>query len=277
MNPKLYKQQNQQTTLAGDECPALLIWYTGPGAATFTWNATKFTFNVDAAADTSVNTGGTVDGEITDAEAATLGAVVDLINADSDGYWHARLVGAFRDDDTTDLKEVTSSAVTANGIATGNGAKLGCVCWDTDDLDAGPRIACFGPEADDSLAGAARLSAGNPYRNRDIADDDLETIAPLKTMARLTRLKATLGDGGTGPLTIAVYSAAQGDTAATARLLYSRTFTEDTQAIEEFNPPAELQSDFGERLVVVASSGAAFDAVNVVAVGGYGDPGELAA
>lgn len=277
---KFIKRQTHTATLTGDETPALQVWYTGTAAATFVWNATKFQFLEDASLDTSVNTGGTTDGEITDAEAATLGAVVALINADTDGHWHARLVAADTGADTTDLLAVTSSAVTANGIASGGGAVKGCVAWDHTDLGAAIFCGCIGPEMDDSLNMAARCSAsGLRNRRRDINDDDVAEVgAVIDTTARIYQITATLGDAGpTGPCKLLVYSLAQGDTLASGTLVATLpTFTNDTEATVTYEPPADLRSDYGERLVVLATDGASFDNLTVQIVGAYGDPGELA-
>jgi len=280
---KTIKQQNPYiSALTGDEAVAMLIWNTGPDGGQVIWNATKFTF-YDASTgtdlDTSLNTGGTADGEITDAEAATLGAVVDLINADTDGYWHARILSGFRDSDTSDLLAVTVSVVGPNGIASGGGALKGGVAWDLSDLGAVPYIACIGPEMDTDLPGAGRVSTSNVRNRRDVLDDGFGAgLAVLETVARLYGFSITTGNGAQSTVTLNVYSANQATAgAATATLLYSVALTDDTlmDKTTTFAPPADIQSKLGERLVIMLTSSHANDNLRFQAIGSYGDPGQI--
>ena len=220
-----------------------------------------------------------MDGEITDVEAATLGAVVTLINADTDGYWHARIVSGFTDSDTSDLLEVTSVAVTENGITSGTGAKNGGICWDVSDLVDDPFVGSIGPEMDTDLPAAARVSASNVRNNRDVLDSGFGSgLAVMETVARLYGYTITAGNGSGSSIYVNVYSAKQSDTRATATLLYtSEALTEDTllDKTNKFPPPTEIQSKQGERLVLSLLSGTQLDALQCQFMGAYGDPGQI--
>lgn len=274
-----YKQQQFQATQAGDQACCVLIWYTGAGVAQITITDTPaFTFTLNSVADARVNG----DGTISDAQAPTLGALVDLINASTGSDWHAALCAAFRDGDTTDIKPITISTVTANGIQGANGAVLGGIGWDFEEEDATPfdvQVMCFGPESDTDLIDmGARQSASNTRQTRDIADVGFGLgLRPSDKIARLFRLLFTLGNGSAGAISISVYAALQSTaTAAAARLLYQYTATEDTQAELLFNPPADLQTRPGERIVIQCNAASAeFDALTVFGVGGYGPAGNI--
>lgn len=277
MGVALVKQLNQRVTLTGDEEVAVNVWYTGAARGEITWDATKFSFEEDDSLDASVNTGGTTAGEITDAEAATLGAVVDAINGDTDGNWHANIAAGFRDSDTSDLLAITETTVTRDGIQGATGAVKKGVGWDQSDLSTDLFVACIGAEADNNTGGAGRASESNIRRQRDVGEtatfgDDLN---PLDTMGRVYQFLATVGSA-TGVMGITIYSAKQSDDLSDAAVLYNVALAEDTEKDVKFTPPADLQAAFGERIVVVIDSDVAFDAVDVRVIGAYGEPGPLA-
>lgn len=280
-----YKQQQFLATQAGDQACAVLVWYTGTAAATITVSDVPlFTFQVGGVDDATVNPLGVTPGRITDAEAATLGALVDLINATSNtSHWHASLCAAFRDGDTTDVKPITIIAVDRTGITGATGAVLGGIGWDFEEADATPfdvQVMCFGRESDtDIIDCGARQQASNTRKTRDKADANFgESLIPSDMIARLFRLVFTLGNAsGAGGITVNVYAALQSTaSAAAARLLYSYTATEDTQAELLFDPPVDLQTRAGERIVIGLVVGTTeLDNMTVFGVGGYGPAGNL--
>lgn len=278
-----YKQQQFTCTLTGDQGVALLIWINpnifGAGAVAeiTVSSAALFTFQINGVDDVRVNPGGLNAGQIADAEAATLGAVRDLINATSaTSGWGARLASSFADGDTTDILPITETTVTENGIAAGTGARLGGVGFDYSDLSTIIQLCSFGRESDVQVSSAARSQVSNIRKTRDIDDGTFsDALVVLDGVARLFKTRGVLGDAGTGPLTITAYAATQSQTRAQARVLWTRTYTEDTQAIDDFPPPADLVTLSGERMIIECSSGAALDAINCTFIGGYGDAGNL--
>lgn len=275
---KIRQSVNRQITLATDVSIALRIWYRGEGVATIDVGASSvgaasgdMTFLIGGVADVRVNPDSGVDpGSIDEsAEATTIGAMADLINANSDtSFWFAALVDSLRASDSTDTLAINTGAVDSQ-----NGVK---VFWDSSAILRG--MVCIGAEAlgDDFGPAWARVSSQAGLSARDpgtttaaltnVATENVDNEVRLDTASRLKRILATIGIAGAP--TIGIYSCTQfADT-----LLQTIAFTEDTEEDHTFGDN-EIISDLGARIVVATVD--AVDAWDITLAGFWGEPGEI--
>ncbi len=268
--PKIEKYQKRQATLAGDEPVAFRVAYLGAGAATITIAAGAYTFQVGGANDVSVNPTGATPGVIGAAEATSVGAVVDLINADTDGKWKAWLVDSRRADLDTNIKALGATAVTAIGTD---------VVWDVSAAKAG--ILCIGSEAEPSAFGNAASRCNAATSSAATQPHITGTTLPLiptrspnaeKRYNRVSRIRRIIVNAGTDDAstsTVKVYRSTQ---SADVLLVALTPVADATDTIFTFGGNLALVSEPGERLVVAVES-THMDALTMTVEGDFGFAG----
>ena len=269
----------RMATQTGDEPTALRVWNTNnAGAYTLEWDDSKFIFKKDAALDTLVNPdSGTTAGEITDAEAATIGAFADLVNANSStSFWHAAIVDSLRAYDTTDIDTLAETAVTRDGVD---------LKWDVSELNI--YVLCMGQEGLTLAVGGeapARQSTVNDNAGREpsasptslpalLTSEAADNVLRPARVGRLSKITSNLTSAGT--ILLSVYDASQsadGDPIQTR--VQTTSATEQTWTFGA----NELVSSCGRRLVIAATgSGAtALSAGTLQLLGTVGAPGQAA-
>lgn len=271
---KVRQTLNRQTTTTPDTMICSRIFYTGTGVPTIAVGATAvdgaagdMTFLVDAVADTNVNVDGSIDES---AEAATLGAMADLVNASTGGFWHYILVDTLRTGDSSDVLAVA----TGQAVDAIDGFDLN---WDSSLYLAA--TLSIGAEALGTDYGPAwdRLSAADQFFAKDVqevASSDTNVLVPtlgetfkLNTSGRLLQIIGNLGVAA-GAASLAIYSSSQSEDT----LLETLPFADAVATTVTFDEN-EIISAPGRRLVITSVT-TALDAWNLIVNGQWGEPGE---
>ena len=275
----IWRPQTYTSGTADALPPAILIWYTGTARGELTYASATFTFEEDDANDTSINNGSDAAGTLLTSTATTVGALVDDINDDTDGNWHARIVGAFRDTISADLLQITEIDVNQYGITGATGQRNGGVTFDLSDIGVAATdivpLAVFGPEMDEDLGAGARLSENAYAKHRDVADSDLSDLKnSMNWVARCTYITGQIGNNAAGACVVKVISAKQSDDFVGAPVLWENVFANDTDETHAFVWPSYIQGRPGERLIVLADpAGGILDNIALTCHGGYGNLG----
>lgn len=266
-----------QSGLTDDKFNAFIIWFEGSPdvAATTTVSGNAVTFLIDAVADTSVNTTGTINFQTGGSNPPTLGEIAALVNASTTG-WKMQICAGFASDITyaTAILVVLSSL---NNATYDNQYAVG-VNWDVSALAAYNSFtagrACIGPEAMGWLLGGARRSqiVARPVDANPAQEDFSIVWQPNNWQNALGTFTGTVGNAGSNATGILrVYSADQADTVSTATLLYTDTgFTDDTARTLGSDSLLAISKP-GQRLVIRLIGNAALDASAITATG-YCDP-----
>lgn len=271
------RNQVRFATFAGDESIACRIWYDGPGIATLdltTDNTREFNFLVGGAADTSVNSDGLID---YDNDVQDAGDLADLINADTDGYWHCALIDTLRETNWQNWVVFSAVGVTPVGkdVSANNG---------TDPPNA--VVLSIGPEAEPAYYGEAQDRQSSEQNNitsraAAVRSAVLPAIAPnggipdrslrFPNVSRIHGVTVTAGNGGAPDLDI--YSSSQAeDTKMLSINLIEDTLYEKSYGLNE------IVGEDGRRIVVVVngSVGAGtLDACEIELHGSFGEQGEI--
>ena len=269
----------RMATQTGDEPTALRVWNTNNAAAyTLEWDDSKFIFKKDASLDVLVNPDSqTTAGEILDAEAATIGELNDLINADSaTSFWFAAIVDSLRAYDTTDLDTLSETAVTRDGVD---------LKWDVSELNI--YVLCMGQEGLSLAVGneaPARQSSLNDNAGREpsasptslpalLTSEAADNVLRQARVGRLSKITSNITSAGT--ITLSVYNASQAEDGDP-----TQTRVQKTSAVEqtwEFIAN-ELESTAGRRLVIAATGSGAttLSAGTLQLLGTVGAPGQVA-
>lgn len=268
------KNQQFTNTLAGDETQAILIVYVGTGTATVVLSDTGgvLTFTDDETSavlpDDATSTAGTL--TLSVATVDTMGELADIINASTN--FITILVATLRSAASDNL--MTDASFT--GMVDGNSATF---VWDTG-LTLQGRV-CLGPESDTSLVGLARQSTETVGRKEPLEGAGATGIAGRDrenrglSSARVHRVTHNTRDADVYTDShVEVYSSSQ----TADRLLFrdagrvlAATNGEPATEVDWSNVP--IESDPGERLVIITVAGGTVDAMEVSVVGAYGGPG----
>lgn len=274
-NSRVFIPQNLIATLAGDQGVACLIYYIG--------NGTTITVEVTSTAMIFIETGATgspslpndgtsAAGTLTFSVATvdTMGELKNVINASTN--FRCVLASSIQTSVSANLLIMAATACTVAGIN---------IFWDQGDNDA--LLLAFGPEGDvnlDLVFAASRVSKSTllDYRDPMYRASTLKLIGrpfPFDTVSRLFRYVFSGGNAGANETpTLTIYDSSQ--TADTAIWTSATTNLTVVDSTSTFNPPAELTSTPGNRLVAVLTSPVGtFTASNLEIHGGYGEPGLL--
>lgn len=271
-NSRVFIKQDLFATLSGNEGVAAVLYYIGTGAATYVGTSTTMTFT-DTAAGAVLPADGTTGGGVLTFSVSTvnlMGKVAAVINASS-GF-RIKLAASLQSNVPTALLAVSSIAVTLSGLN---------LKWNQ--TTNKQLILAFGPEGDvnlDAYTASSRTSKSflNDYRDPLLLLSAAKSIGrpfPFDTVSRLFRTVFSLGKSGGGAVPVmTVYDSNQTTDTQVFSLATTDLTVDDTT--NTLNPPAEIQSTPGNRLVIVLISGSDTPtAANLEIHGGYGEPGLL--